>query len=69
MKVQALTITAPRIAQSIRIPVIISQSNALCQRFGLDQIEVDVYALLDTGATNTATMLRSLNKMMILFKP
>jgi predicted aspartyl protease len=54
MKVQALTLTAPRIAQSIRFPVVISQSNALCQRFALEQIEVDVYALLDTGATNTA---------------
>jgi hypothetical protein len=49
MKIQALTLMAPGIAQSIILPVVVSQSNSFCQRFGLRQAEVDVYALLDTG--------------------
>jgi hypothetical protein len=54
MKVQALTLTAPGIAQSIILPVVVGQSKSFCQRFGLSETEVDVYALLDTGATSSS---------------
>jgi hypothetical protein len=54
MNFQALTITAPGIAQSIILPVVVNQSKSLCQRFGLNKTEAGVYALLDTGATNSS---------------
>jgi hypothetical protein len=54
MNFQALTLRAPGIARSIIVPVAVSQSERLCRRFGLKKIEADVYALLDTGATNTS---------------
>jgi hypothetical protein len=54
MSFKALTLKAPGIARNIVLPVVINQSESLCQKFGLDKIEADVYALLDTGATNTS---------------
>jgi hypothetical protein len=54
MSFQALTIKAPGIAQSILIPVVVGQSKSLCQKFGLNKIDANIYAVLDTGATNTA---------------
>jgi predicted aspartyl protease len=54
MSFKALTLKAPGIARNIVFPVVINQSETLCQKFGLDKIEADVYALLDTGATNTS---------------
>jgi hypothetical protein len=54
MSFKALTLRAPGIARNIIIPVVINQSESLCRKFGLDKIEADVYALLDTGATNTS---------------
>jgi len=54
MSFQALTIKAPGIARSIIIPVGVNQSKSLCQKFGLSKIDADIYAVLDTGATNTA---------------
>jgi predicted aspartyl protease len=54
MSFQALTLRAPEIAKSIIIPVVVSQTDWLCRNFGLDKVEADVYALLDTGATNTS---------------
>jgi predicted aspartyl protease len=54
MSYQALTVRSPGVARSIVIPVVASQSKALCQRFGLKKIEADVLALIDTGATDTS---------------
>ena len=54
MKYQALTLKAPGIARSIVIPVVVSQSKILCQKFKFKKIEADVMALIDTGATNTS---------------
>jgi predicted aspartyl protease len=54
MSYQALTLKAPGIARSIVIPVVASQSKALCLKFGLERIEADVLALVDTGATDTS---------------
>ncbi|MDR0389002.1 MAG: retropepsin-like domain-containing protein [Spirochaetaceae bacterium] len=54
MKYQALTLKAPGIARSIVIPVVAGQSKVLCQKFGLERIEADVLALIDTGATDTS---------------
>ena len=36
------------------MPVVAGQSKILCHKFNLERIEADVYALLDTGATNTS---------------
>jgi hypothetical protein len=54
MNYQALTLKSPGIARSIVIPVVASQSKALCLKFGLERIEADVLALVDTGATDTS---------------
>jgi predicted aspartyl protease len=54
MKYQALTLKAPGIARSILVPVMVSQSKILLQKFELKKIEADVLALVDTGATNTS---------------
>jgi predicted aspartyl protease len=54
MNYQALTLKAPGIARSIVIPVVASQSKALCLKFRLERIEADVLALVDTGATDTS---------------
>jgi len=54
MKYKALTIKAPEIVRSIILPVIASQSEIRCHQFGIEKIQADVYALIDTGATNTS---------------
>jgi predicted aspartyl protease len=54
MTYQALTLKAPGIARSLVLPVVASQSKALCQKFGLKRVEADVLALVDTGATDTS---------------
>jgi predicted aspartyl protease len=54
MKYEALTLKAPNIARSIILPVVAGQSKILCQKFGIEEKEADVYALIDTGATNTS---------------
>lgn len=53
MKYDALTISSDKIAQNIIFPVTISQSKTLCQKFKLNSDNIDVYALLDTGASVT----------------
>ena len=50
---EALTIASPGIAKSILMPVVINQSKTLCQKFNLPHEAIDVYALLDTGASMT----------------
>ena len=54
MKYKELTIKASEIARSIILPVIASQSEIRCHQFGIEKIEADVCALIDTGATNTS---------------
>jgi predicted aspartyl protease len=54
MKFQALTLRAPGTARSIVLPVVASQSKRLCEKYGLERIDADVLALVDTGATNTS---------------
>ena len=51
MKYEALTITSPGISKGILMPVVVRQAKALCQRFALRSDFVDVYAVLDTGAS------------------
>jgi predicted aspartyl protease len=53
MKYNALTIASPGISKSILMPVVVRQAKALCRRFDLQSDFVDVYALLDTGASDT----------------
>ena len=50
---QVLTLLSQGTAESIVMPVIVMQSNLLCKRFDLSSEVVDVYALIDTGATAT----------------
>jgi predicted aspartyl protease len=54
MKVQALTLRASGVARSLFLPVVASQAKKLCQKYGLEKIDADILALVDTGATNTA---------------
>jgi predicted aspartyl protease len=60
---EALTITAPGIAQSILMPVIVTQAKSLCQQFNLPSYSADVYALIDTGASNTCISRRLANRL------
>ena len=53
MNYEALTITSLGIAQSIIMSAVITQSKLLCQKFNLNSESVDIYALIDTGATAT----------------
>jgi predicted aspartyl protease len=63
MKHDALTIAAPGISQSIVMPVVIRQAQSLCQRFNLPSNPVDVYALVDTGASNTCISKRLADRL------
>jgi predicted aspartyl protease len=63
MKHEALTITAPGISQSILMPVVIRQAKSLCRRFNLPSEPVDVYALVDTGASNTCVSKRLADRL------
>jgi predicted aspartyl protease len=53
MRYNALTIASPGIAQNILMPVVIQQSKSICQAYHINSDAVDVYALLDTGASVT----------------
>jgi predicted aspartyl protease len=54
VKYRALTIKSPGVARSVIMPVVASQYARLCEEYGLEKVDADVYALVDTGATNTA---------------
>jgi predicted aspartyl protease len=45
------------------MPVIIRQSKSLCRQFNLSSESVDVYALLDTGASNTCISKRLADRL------
>jgi predicted aspartyl protease len=53
MNFEALTITSPEIVQSIIMSTVITQSKLLCKKFNLIPETIEVYALVDTGATVT----------------
>jgi predicted aspartyl protease len=63
MKYEALTITSPGVSRAILMPVIVRQSKYLCEQYNLPSNPVDVYALIDTGATNTCINKRLVDRL------
>jgi predicted aspartyl protease len=45
------------------MPVIVRQSQSLCKRYNILSHPVDVYALVDTGATNTCINKRLVDRL------
>jgi predicted aspartyl protease len=63
MRYEALTITSPGISRAILMPVIVRQSQSLCKRYNILSHPIDVYALVDTGATNTCINKRLVDRL------